>query len=86
MKKNDSNILTIQDYLMREMKRLDDEEYMKYNGKDEVARSNALAQSANTFIKSVNLGLRVIEVAKSNEQTKDSLNKELGVTNAEENI
>jgi len=83
MKNNDNNVLVIQEYLMREMKRLDDNEYMKYNGKEEVARSNALAQSANTFIKSINLGLRVIEVAKANEQTKDSLNKELGVVGEE---
>lgn len=76
-----NNIIQIQEYLMRELKRLDDDKYMGHNGKAEVARSNALAQSANTFIKSVNLGLRVIEVAKANEQTKDSLSKELGVVN-----
>lgn len=84
--KENNNILVIQDFLMREMKRLDDNEHMKYNGKDEVARCNALSQSANTFIKSINLGLRVNEVAKETEVKADSLRKELGVTSETEDI
>lgn len=78
-----NNILTIQEMLMREMKRLDDNNYMKHNSKEEVARSNALSQDACTFVKTVNLGLSIMRTAEHNGVTKDSLNKELGVTTDE---
>ncbi len=77
MKNN--NIIEIQEMLMREMKRLDNDAIMQREGKEEVARGNALSQSANTFIKSVNLGLRVIEVADKTNTNKTTLAKELGI-------
>lgn len=76
-----NNIIKIQEMLMRQMERLDDNEQMKYNGKDEVARGNALSQSANTFIKSVNVGMRVIEMSDKYGIQKNNLTKELGIEN-----
>lgn len=75
------NILTIQEMLMKEMKRLDDDKLIEKNAKNEIARSNALSQSAMTFIKTINVKLRVMEVADKNKIVKSSLNKELGVYN-----
>lgn len=74
-----NKILVIQEMLMRQMKRLDDDKEMATNGKEEVARSNALSQDAMTFIKTVNLGLRIKEVAERQGQNIDTLNEELGV-------
>lgn len=76
-----NNLLELQEMLMREARRLDDDEYMKYNGKDEVARGNTLSQSANTFIKSVNVGMRVIEIAEKYDINKNEITKELGIVN-----
>lgn len=76
-----NNLITMQEMIMRQMKRLDDNEYMKSNALTEISRGNALSQSANTFLKSVNVGLRIIEVSKNYELSKDKLSKELGVTN-----
>ena len=75
-----SKLLTIQEMLMREMKRLDDDKTMKNNGKEEIARSNALSQSACTYLKSVNVNLRIMEQCSKNEVTMSSVNKQLGLT------
>lgn len=76
-----NNLLELQEMLMREARRLDDNDYMKYNGKEEVARGNTLSQSANTFIKSVNVGMRVIEMAEKYDINKNVITKELGIVN-----
>lgn len=51
----------IQEMLMREMERLDNDEIMKDNT-IEIARGNALSQNAVTYIKTINAGLRIIEM------------------------
>ena len=52
------NIKTIQDKLMKNLERLDN---IDNDLKDEVARSNAVSQLANTYIKTCNLIIRVEE-------------------------
>lgn len=59
--KNNETITEIQEMLLRELKRLDNDNYMAEKGSQEVARSNALTNSAMTYIKSVNLELRIFE-------------------------
>ena len=81
MKKN--KIITIQEMLMKEMNRLDDNDYMAKYGKDEVLRSNALTNNATTFIKAINVQLRIKEVAEKSKVTQGSLEKELGVQQEE---
>lgn len=53
-----SNIKLIQEKLMNNLERLDNE---TDNLSDEVARSNAISQLANTYIKTCNLIIRVEE-------------------------
>ena len=74
-----NNLIKIQEMLLRQMKRLDDDSLMAENGRDEVARGNALSQSAVTFLKSVNVGIRVIEMADRTGTLKNELTKELGI-------
>ena len=76
-----SNLIKMQEMLLRQMERLDDNEIMENNAQTEISRGNALSQSACTFLKSVNVGLRIIEVSKKYETQTDKLSKELGVTN-----
>lgn len=76
-----NNLIKMQEMLMRQMERLDDNKLMQYNGKNEVARGNALSQSATTFIKAVNVGMRTIEMAEKYGIQKDKLTKELGIEN-----
>ena len=54
----EKDIKTIQESLMSNLKRLDD---ATDNINEEVARSNAVSQLANTYIKSCNLIIRVEE-------------------------
>ena len=77
MKNN--NLIKIQEMLMRQMKRLDNDDLMEDHCKDEVARGNAISQSANTFLKSVNVGIRVIEMSKNLKLKQETLKNELGI-------
>lgn len=54
----DKDIKTIQDTLMNNLERLDKAEE---NINEEVSRSNAISQIANTYIKSCNLVIRAEE-------------------------
>lgn len=74
-----NNLIKIQEMLLRQMKRLDDDKLMEVKGKEEVARGNTLSQSAVTFLKSINVGIRVIEMSNKMEIQKDNLTKELGI-------
>lgn len=68
------DISTIQEKLMSNLERLDN---AKENLNEEVSRSNAISQIANTYIKSCNLIIRV-------EESKNSIkNKLSGVHNEE---
>lgn len=79
MEKN-NKLIKIQEMLMREMDRLDNDDLMGKYGKEEVARSNALSQSACTFLKSVNVSLRIMEQSEKSGQTLNQLNNNLGIT------
>lgn len=57
MKNKDINI--IQETLMRDLARLDNDDLIKQNGQIEIARSNALSKTASTYIQSVALVLKV---------------------------
>lgn len=59
-KNTDNKLLSIQEMLMREMERLDDDEHMKKFAGDECRRSNALSNTAQSFIKTINISLRVL--------------------------
>lgn len=64
----ENDIKTIQETLMNNLDRLDT---AKDNISEEVARSNAISQIANTYIKSCNLVIRV-EESKLNVRNKIS--------------
>ena len=76
-----NNLIKIQEMLMRQMERLDDNNLMDEKGKDEVARGNALSQSAVTFLKSINVGIRVIEMSERMGTQRKQLTNELGIDN-----
>lgn len=74
-----NKLLKAQDMLYNEMKRLDDEQYMKVNGKREIMRSGALSQSVCAYIKAVNVNIKVKEMCKTNPKGQETLLEELGV-------
>ena len=69
-----NNLKEIQEMVMDEMKRLSDNDYMKDNGKDEIARANSLSQNATVYIKTINVKLRIQEMQK--EYGKDIIENE----------
>ena len=74
-----NKLLKAQDMLYNEMKRLDDEQYMKVNGKREIMRSGALSQSVSAYIKAVNVQIKVKEMCRTNPAGQETLLEELGV-------
>ena len=80
-----NNLIKMQEMLMRQMERLDNlDQEIGVDKNEEISRANALSGSAVTFLKSVNVGLRIIEVAKKYETQKEQLTLELGVANEKE--
>ena len=63
------NIEIIQEKLINNLMRLDEE---KNNLKEEVSRSNAISQIANTYIKTCNL---VIRAEESKQSVKNKINE-----------
>lgn len=59
----DSNIKEIQERLMTSLERLDT---ATKNISEEIARSNAISELSNTYIKTCNLKIRVEEMKKKN--------------------
>ena len=86
MSKMGNKILDVQEVVYRQLLRLDDNNIMNACGAEEIARSNVISNNAQTFIKAVNINLRIIELAdKQGRQTK-ALTKELGLLNEDEDV
>lgn len=74
-----NKLIKIQEMLMRQMERLDDNELMQYNNAREIARGNTLSGNATTFLKSVNVGMRVIDMANKYEMKEEAIAKKIGI-------
>ena len=77
--KTDNRLLDIQEMLFRQMKRIDNEELTMEELQTEVSRSNSLSNNAMTFIKTVNVNIRVKELAEKYQADEKRINKELGL-------
>lgn len=74
-----NKIIDVQEMLMKQMKRLDNNDLMKEFGENEIARSNALTNSATTYLKTINTSLRIIETSIKNEKTTSYIVKKIGM-------
>lgn len=73
------NLKQIQIMTLQQMERLSDNEYMESKGKEEIARANALSQNATTFIKTINIGLRITEMQEKFNINEIRLKEKLGI-------
>lgn len=80
IKKNNNIILKMQDILVRELDRLDNDNFMEENSKEELKRSTAISQSANTIIKTVDLNMKILKFANQTQNALDDVNNVLGIT------
>ena len=74
-----NKMIDIQEIVFKQLKRLDDEEIMKERCAEEIARSNVISNNAQTFIKSINMQLRVLEFAYKNNLSVKDLSKKIGI-------
>jgi len=74
-----NSLFEIQETLMRQIKRIDDETLHGKDLEQEIARSNAISNTANTYIKTININIRVKELADKFKVTKKSINEEIGL-------
>lgn len=71
MRDNKVDLNTIQETLMRDIARLDDDDLMERQGQIEIARSNALSKTASTYIQSVGLVLKINEAKDKSKKALD---------------
>lgn len=74
-----NKMIEIQEIVYRQLQRLDDEEIMQERCAEEIARSNVVSNNAQTFIKSINMQLRVLEFAKKQQMSVKDLSKKIGL-------
>lgn len=80
-----NKIIEVQEIVFNQLKRLDDNKTMEEMGAEEIARSNVISNNAQTFIKSVNLNLKIMEFAQRQNRQVKAITKELGLIE-DENI
>ena len=78
-----NTIIEIQNQLKRQMDRLDDNNIMEDRGASEISRANALSNTADRFLKAVNIQLSIINTAVRTEVTTEALQTQLGLTQDE---
>lgn len=74
-----NKLIDIGDIIYNQIKRLDDDALMEVEGKQEIARANAITNSSTAFIKSVNVQLAIKSSAYYADQTVEALQTELGL-------
>lgn len=80
MSKQTNKILKVQEIVFEELERLNDSGLMKTGMmKREIERSNVISNNAQSFIKMVNLSLKIKEVAKRNNTQEHKLLEELNL-------
>lgn len=75
----DNKLIEIQEIVFNQLKRLDDNDTMRVIGAEEIARSNVISNNAQTFIKSVNMQLKIMEYADRNKKQVKAITKVLGL-------
>lgn len=79
MSKLGNKIIDIQEVVYRQLMRLDDNKIMEEKGAEEIARSNVISNNAQTFIKSVNTQMKIMEMAERQGRQTKKLTEELGL-------
>ena len=80
-----NKIIRVQEIIFDQLNRLSDENLMRSGyGKREIERSNVISNNAQTFIKVVNLNLKIQEVARRNQTQNTNLLQELNLIEEEE--
>lgn len=74
-----NKLISIQNMLMDEMKKLSDDELMKENSSFEIDRSKALSDTAKTFINVVNTNIKLAEVSAEFSQSISSTAETFGL-------
>lgn len=79
-----NQIIDIQEMLFRQAQRLDDDDTMATEGKEEIARANSLTNTSIAYIKAVNTQMSIMNSAQRLGKEDKALMNELGVTNEKE--
>ena len=74
-----NKLIEIQEIVFNQLKRLDNNDLMKEKSAEEIARSNVISNNAQTFIKSVNIQLKIMEYADKSKRQVKSITKDLGL-------
>ena len=83
MKNNNTKLNKIQDIMLRQLERLDNQDVMEKEGKEELKRSSAITSTATAFVKTTYLQLKILTSANKNAVDVNELNDYLGLTKSE---
>lgn len=80
MSKQVNKIIEVQEIIFKELKRLDEEDFLENdNLKKELDRSTAIYNQTTGFIKSINTNIKVMELAKRENTKMTEMTKILGL-------
>jgi len=79
--KGNDNIAFIQNALMQEIIRLNDDTIMKNEetSKDEILRANAISQTSMAFLKTVALKMAIVKAVNGSKNSEKQLSQAVGV-------
>ena len=85
MSKISNKIIEVQEIVFNQLKRLDDNEEMEIKSKEEIERANVISNNAQTFIKTLNMQLSIMQYADKTENKVSYMYNKLGLTDELEN-
>lgn len=74
-----NKLIKVQEIVFNQLNRLDNDNLMKTDLKNELNRGNIISNNAATYLKAVNTGLSISNTAKRTGQSLRELQKELGI-------
>lgn len=74
-----NKLLDIQDILFKQLKEFEENDMSAEKLSLEISKANAISNVAITFIKTINLNIRVKEMAEKYSITEEQIKKELGL-------
>lgn len=80
-----NNVTEVQEMVLKQLKRLDDDNLMEESGAKEIERGNTISKNAKTFAQLVNLNIRITDFAEKQAMDLNQVNDFLGIQTEDEN-
>lgn len=79
-----NNVTEVQEMVLKQLRRLDDDSLMETTGEKEIERGNIISKNAKTFAQLVNLNIKISDFADKQAMELNEVNEFLGIESEEE--